>query len=79
MVNKRVKVTPYYIKHRDEINRDRNTKFWKLQDRMLIFRKHKGYYEKGKDFSLRKVLLALFEVNAFKPIIVHNNAIINMC
>ena len=29
---------------------------------------HKGYYEKGKDFSLRKVLLVLFEVNAFQPI-----------
>ena len=35
---------------------------------MLIYRKHNGYYEKGKDFSLRKVILALFEVGAFTPI-----------
>ena len=68
MINERVKVSPYYIKHRDEINRDRNVRFWKLQDRILINRRNKCYYEKGKDFSLRKVFLALFEVNAFKPI-----------
>ena len=68
MVNERVKVSPYYVKHRDEINSDRIAKFWKLEDRMRIIGKHNGYYEKGSTFSLRKVLLALFEVNAFTPI-----------
>lgn len=68
MINERVNVSPYYIKHRDEINNDNTLKYWKLKDRMLIYRKHNGRYEKGKDYSLRKVLLALFEVGAFKPI-----------
>ena len=68
MVNERVKVSPYYIKHRDEINSDRNTKYWKLEERMKIEGKYNGHYLKGKDFSLRKVILALFEVNAFTPI-----------
>ena len=35
---------------------------------MRIYKKCNGYYKKGVDFSLRKVLLALFEVNAFTPI-----------
>ena len=68
MVNERVKVSPYYIKHRDEINSDKVAKYWKLEDRMLICKKSNGYYRKGHDFSLRKVLLALFDVGAFKPI-----------
>ena len=69
MVNERVKVSPYYIKHREEINNDRNSRFWKIEDRMRIYRKNsKGYYDKGTTFSLRKVLLALFDVGAFVPI-----------
>ena len=68
MVNERVKVSPYYIKHRDEINKDRSARFWSIKDRMLIKEKWKGKYKKGNSFSLRKVLLALFEVGAFKAI-----------
>ena len=35
---------------------------------MTIKKKNDGYYKLGTDFSLKKVLKALFEVEAFKPI-----------
>ena len=64
MLDERVKVSPYYIKHRDEIIKSCPY----MKDKQTICKKCGGKYKKGYDFSLRKVLLALFEVNAFTPI-----------
>ena len=68
MINERVNVSPYYIKHRNEINRDPLLRTWPINKRMTIKKKNDGYYKLGTDFSLKKVLKALFEVEAFKPI-----------
>ena len=70
MIDEKVNVSPYYILHRKEIMNDRITRYWKREDKMKIVKKVNGYYVKdsiGK-FSLRKVINALFQVNAFEPI-----------
>ena len=70
MIDEKVNVSPYYILHKKEIMNDRITRYWKQEDKMKIVGKSNGYYIKSSSnrFSLRKVISALFQVNAFEPI-----------
>ena len=70
MVDERVNVSPYYIKHKQEILTNPKTKFWKREEKMRIIGKEGNRYLKSSSntFSLRKTIQALFEVNAFEPI-----------
>lgn len=69
MVDDKVNVSPYYILHKQEILNDRVARFWKKEDKMRITGKVNGHYMKSSSmFSLRKVIQALFQVNAFEPI-----------
>ena len=70
MVDEPVNCSPYYIKHRKEINYDRVARYWKKEDKMRIIKKVNGYYQKSptSEFQLTDVIKALFEVNAFEPI-----------
>ena len=70
MIDERVNVSPYYIRHRLEIMKDPKTKYWKREDKMRIIGKEGNRYIKSTSntFSLRKVIQALFAVNAFEPI-----------
>ena len=69
MIDEGVDVSPYYIKHRKEINYDPIARYWKREDKMRIISKSNGYYKKSStQFSLIEVIKALFEVNAFEPI-----------
>ena len=45
-------------------------RFWKREEKMRIINKEGNQYIKSSSnsFSLRKVIQALFEVNAFEPI-----------
>ena len=70
MIDEKVSVSPYYILHRDEIQRDKCARYWKRTDKMRIIGKTDGHYVKSPNdkFSLRKVIKALFQVGAFEPI-----------
>lgn len=69
MFNERVPVSPYYILHRDEILNDKLVRYWKREDRLRIVKREGKYYQRGgESFSLHKVLDAMFEAGAFKPI-----------
>ena len=70
MIDEKVNVSPYYVLHRDEILKDRNVRYWKRTDKLRIVGKTDGRYIKSPKtgFSLRKVINALFQVNAFEPI-----------
>ena len=75
MVDERVNVSPYYIKHKSEILADPIVRYWKREDKMRIEKKVGNYYVKSSKttFSLRKVIQALFEVNAFEPITMNDS------
>ena len=69
MIDEKVDVSPYYILHKNEIMMDAKARYWKREDKMRIIGKVNGYYQKSSSkFSLRKVIDALFQVNAFEPI-----------
>ena len=70
MINEKVNVSPYYILHKKEIQTDSKTRYWSKDDKMRIIGKVNGYYQKSltNQFSLRKVIDALFQVKAFEPI-----------
>ena len=70
MIDEKVNVSPYYILHKKEINTDKVARFWSKEDKMRIISKVDGYYQKASiaKFSLRKVIDALFQVEAFEPI-----------
>ena len=70
MVDEPVNVSPYYIKHKQEILTNPKTRFWKREDKMRIIAKEGDRYIKSSSttFSLRKAIQALFEVKAFEPI-----------
>lgn len=71
MIDEKVNVSPYYILHKHEILKDKVTRYWIKEDKMRIIGiDSKGYYVKSMktEFSLRKVINALFQVNAFEPI-----------
>ena len=70
MVDERVNVSPYYIKHKQEIMTHPIARYWKREDKMRIINKEGSQYIKSpsNSFSLRKVIQALFDVKAFEPI-----------
>ena len=69
MIDEKVSVSPYYILHKKEITCHPIARHWTKADQMCITGKVQGYYHKAPPkFSLRKVLDALFQVNAFIPI-----------
>ena len=71
MIDEKVNVSPYYILHKKEIQTDARARYWKKEDKMRIIGiDSKGYYVKSptNQFSLRKVIKALFQVKAFEPI-----------
>ena len=72
MLNERVKISPYYIKHIDEINADRKASKWELEKKQIIDRKRikngKEYYTYDQaDYPLKLVLKTIFECNGFEP------------
>ena len=70
MIDEKANVSPYYILHKKEIMSDRVAKYWSKEDKMRIVERTNGYYVKSSKtkFSLRKVINALFQVEAFEPI-----------
>lgn len=73
MLNERVKISPYYVRHINEINADRLASKRPLETRQLIDRikmkNGKGYYVYDQpDYPLRLVLKTIFEVGGFSPI-----------
>ena len=70
MIDEKVNVSAYYILHKKEIMNDRVVRYWKQEDKMRIIGESNGYYIKSSSnqFSLRKAIDALFQVNAFEPI-----------
>ena len=73
MLNERVKISPYYVKHINEINADRLASKRPLETRQLIDRikmkKGKEYYAYDQpDYPLRLILKTIFEVGGFTPI-----------
>lgn len=73
MIDKKVNISPYYIKHRDEINA--NVKKMNLTERLKINgyewlpdKSKKIYTKSKKQYSIIKVLRAIFESNGFRPI-----------
>ena len=69
MIDEKVDVSPYYILHKKEITCHPIARHWSKENQMQIDGKSKGSFTKCKSkFSLRKVIDALFKVNAFKPI-----------
>ena len=70
MIDEKVNCSPYYILHKKEIMTDSITRYWSREDKMKIVGKVNGHYQKNStnQFSLRKVIDALFQVKAFEPI-----------
>ncbi len=73
MLNERVKISPYYIKHIHEINADKNASKWDINKKQIIdrLRNKNGrlYYSFDQpDYPLKLVLKTIFECNGFEPI-----------
>ena len=70
MIDEKVNCSPYYILNKKEIMTDSIARYWSKGDKMRIVGKFNGHYLKKStnQFSLRKVIDALFQVNAFEPI-----------
>ena len=73
MLNERVKISPYYIKHYNEILNDPIAMKKSLEDRQLIMRRRelhgKLYYiSENHDYPLKLVLKTLFSCDYFEPI-----------
>ena len=73
MINERVKISPYYIKHIDEINADKNASKWELDKKQIIDRVRikngKKYYSFDQpDYPLKLVIKTIFECNGFESI-----------
>lgn len=73
MLNERVKISPYYVKHINEINSDKLASKRPLESKQLIdrFRMKNGkkyYCVDQSDYPLRLVLKTIFEVGGFEPI-----------
>ena len=72
MLNERVKISPYYIKHIHEINADKKVSKWPKDKKEIIDRiriKHgKKYYTYDQpDYPLKLILKTIFECNGFEP------------
>jgi len=71
MINEKVPVSQYFIRHRDEIMKSKQTRFWSIEEKMNTKgRNADGAYVKGtkKDHKLLSILKAIFDVNGFKEI-----------
>ena len=73
MLNERVKISPYYIKHLQEISIDKKASQWPLEKRQIIDRVRvkngKEYYSYDQpDYPLKLVLKTIFEVGGFEPL-----------
>ena len=77
MIDEKANVSPYYILHRQEIMNDKVTKYWKKEDKIRIIGKTNGCYVKSPKtkFSLRKVINALFQVEAFEAITMNDYSV----
>ena len=77
MLNEKVNVSPYYIIHRSEINKDPKAKYYTLTRKQHIYGYVGGRYlfNESMKFSLRKVISALFEMNYFTPISLSDYAV----
>ena len=73
MLNEKVKISPYFIKHYEEIIADPVAKKKKMESMMTIIRKRpingKMYYVgENHEYPLKLILKTLFEYNYFTPI-----------
>ena len=73
MINERIKISPYYVKHIHEINADKNASKWILEKKQIIDRTRvingKTYYAfDQQDYPLKLVLKTIFEVGGFEPL-----------
>ena len=78
MIREKVRVSPYFIEHRSEILKDKSLSGWTMMDKLLINRKDGKYWKKDdREYSLMKVIEAMFRTNAFKPITNAEYAVFN--
>ena len=73
MINERVKISPYYVRHIHEINADKNASKWTLDKKQIIDRTRvingKTYYAfDQQDYPLKLILKTIFEVDGFEPL-----------
>ena len=70
MLNERIAISPCYIKHRYDIDRSKQTRYWTPQERLLTRGSSGGTFTKGTkpSYKLLKVLKTIFEVGGFKEI-----------
>ena len=73
MLNERVKIAPYYIKHYYDILADKVAMKKSLEDRQLINKRReingkKYYISEKSDYPLKLVLKTLFNLNYFESI-----------
>ena len=73
MINERIKISPYYVKHIHEINADKNASKWTLEKKQIIDRTRvingKTYYAfDQQDYPLKLVLKTIFDVGGFEPL-----------
>ena len=73
MINERVKISPYYVRHIYEINADSKASKWIPEKRQIIDRTRvingRTYYAfDQQDYPLKLVLKTIFEVGGFEPL-----------
>ena len=71
MINDRIPISPFYVKHASEILRDHKTRWWTLSEKLRCRgRNNVGDFVKPRkdDFKLITVLRAIFSVGGFKEI-----------
>jgi hypothetical protein len=70
MVNEPIAISPYYIEHREEIEKSSMTRNWIEADKKCIVQKRETYYvREDRTWEIRLVLDAIFKVEGFKPIV----------
>ena len=71
MLNERIPISPFFIKHHNEIIRSHQTRWWTMEEKLRTKGKRaNGDFVKPekKDFKLITVLKAIFSVGGFKEI-----------
>ena len=71
MINDRIPVSPFYVKHASAINRDHKTRWWTLSEKLRCRGTNSvGDFVKPRkdDFKLITVLRAIFSVGGFTEI-----------
>jgi hypothetical protein len=74
MVDEPIAISPFYIRHYNEIENASTTKNWTKIDKMCIIKKqiHKNetyYTREDRTWEIKLVLNTIFEVEGFKPIV----------